>query len=768
MTAASSQQTGASNSGSASTQESTVLHTLPENPCFTLTIGDDGVALLVLDVPGEPVNTFFPEMGRELEAHLARIESDDAIRAVVFASGKKDAFFAGAKIDLVTAVATAGEAAELSRGAQAIFAKLEASKKPVIAAIDGACLGGGLEAALACTYRIATSNRKTTLGLPEVQLGLLPGAGGTQRLPALLGIRTALDLILTGRQLKADKARRIGLVDEVVPPTILLDVAKKRALELANGKLRVKRQREQIGELFNDLKDPKKAPDALQTLALEENPLGRKLLFRKAREGLLKKTGGHYPAQEKALEAVRIGAEKGAGAGYDAEARFFGELVVSPVSKRLVEIFFATTALRKDTGVDVPVKPLKVKKVGVLGAGLMGSGVAFVSAARAGHEVRLRERDDAALGRGLAAVHAQFDEGVKKKRLTVHERNRQAARVTGCTDWSGFRNVDLVVEAVFEDLALKQQLLREAEEHLPEHAVFASNTSSLPIAQIAAASKRPERVLGMHYFSPVPKMPLLEIIVHDGTDPQATATAVAVGKAQGKTVIVVRDGPGFYTTRILAPYLNEAAYLLGEGARVEDVDAVLTGFGFPVGPVTLLDEVGVDVGAKVSSVLENAFGERLKAPEALAGFVDAGRLGRKSKKGFYLYGEAAKKAAQSKKAGKSGKPVDESAYDLLPGGPKRRSFPNEEILDRVLLPMVNEAARCLEEGILRSARDGDIGAVFGLGFPPFRGGPFRYVDAVGAADVVRRLERLEAQHGSRFTPAPLLRELAGSGKRFHG
>jgi 3-hydroxyacyl-CoA dehydrogenase/enoyl-CoA hydratase/3-hydroxybutyryl-CoA epimerase len=307
---------------------------------------------------------------------------------------------------------------------------------------------------------------------------------------------------------------------------------------------------------------------------------------------------------------------------------------------------------------------------------------------------------------------------------------------------------------VFEDLALKQEMLRAFEAVNPR-GIFATNTSSIPVGQIAQASRHPETVLGMHYFSPVPKMPLLEVIVTDRTAPEVTATAVALGKKQGKTVIVVRDGPGFYTSRILGPYMNEAAMLLVEGAAVEDLDRALTDFGFPVGPVTLLDEVGIDVGEKVGKILHGAFGERMAPPASLHEVVAAGRLGRKNGKGFYTYG------------GKK-KQVDQTVYALLPGGRARKAFSREEIQDRVALQLVNEAARCLGEGILRSARDGDVGAVFGLGFPPFRGGPFRFADAVGAKALVEKLERLRDRHGLRFTPAPLLLEQAARGGRFHG
>jgi 3-hydroxyacyl-CoA dehydrogenase/enoyl-CoA hydratase/3-hydroxybutyryl-CoA epimerase len=700
----------------------------------------DGIATVLLDEPGEAVNTLSAEVGEEFDAILGSLERDGRVKAVVFASGKESGFLAGANIKMFGQFGSADAAEALARKAQAGFDRLEAFEKPVVAAIHGPCLGGGLEWAMACHYRIATSDPRTQLGQPEVQIGLIPGAGGTQRLPRLVGIAAALDIILAGKSVKARKAGKLGLVDEVVPPPLLLAVARDRARALAEGKLR-REAREPSGV------------EAVQRLALEGNPVGRSVLFAQAGKQIAGKTKGRYPAPPAALEAVRTGYEKGVRAGLEREARLFGELTQTPVSKRLVEIFFATTALKKDTGVDDPaVKPRKVSRVGVLGGGLMGSGIAYVTV-NAGIPVRLRERDDAAAAKALASVRGVLDERVKRRSIDRLERAATLRLLTATTDWSGFESVDVLVEAVFEDLALKHEMVR-AFEAVNRRGIFASNTSSLPIGKIAEASRRPESVLGMHYFSPVHRMPLLEVIVTDRTAPEAAATAVALGKKQGKTVIVVRDGPGFYTSRILGPYMNEAAWLLVEGAAVEDLDRALVDYGFPVGPITLLDEVGIDVGAKVAHILHGAFGDRMKAPEALEAVVKAGRLGRKNGRGFYTYGGKEKR-------------VDETVYDLVPGGRARRKVDREEMQERVTLQMVNEAIRCLGEGILRSARDGDVGAVFGLGFPPFRGGPFRVADAMGPGELLERIERWRERFGDRFEPAPLLVEHARAGRPFH-
>ena len=707
----------------------------------------DGVATLFLDVPGEPVNTLSPDVGDEFSTILDLLEKDPAVKAIVLASGKKDGFIAGAKIEMLRDAKSAAEAEALSRDGQAGFDRLERYPKPVVAAIHGACLGGGLEWALACHYRIATNDPRTQLGQPEVQLGVIPGAGGTQRLPRLVGIAAALDLILSGKSVKARKALKMGLVDEAVPTPLLLQVARQRAAALASGALR----REAPAGVKSIQKD---GLAAVQKMALEENFIGREVLFRQAKAMLLKKTKGHYPAPEKALEAVRLGYEKGFEKGLEREARLFGELAVSPVAKELMGLFFAQTALKKENGTKDPaVKGRRVESVGVLGGGLMGSGIAYVTV-NAGIRVRIREKDDAGVARGLAGAAGYFDERVKRRSIDRLEKLARMRLLTAGTGWEGLQKVDVVIEAVFEDLGLKQEMLKTFESLNPR-GIFATNTSSIPVGDIARASAHPETVLGMHYFSPVNKMPLLEVIVTPRTADEVTATAVALGKKQGKTVIVVGDGPGFYTSRILAPYMNEAVLLLLEGASVEDLDGALTGFGFPVGPITLLDEVGIDVGAKVAKILHGAFGERMAVPEAMVKVVEAGRLGRKNRKGFYTYVEGKEKA------------VDVTVYDLLPGGRRRKKVGRDEIVERCVLQMLNEAALTLGEGILRSPRDGDVGAVFGLGFPPFRGGPFRWADGQGTTTVLEKMRALEGRLGPRFRPAPLLAERGEASRPFY-
>ncbi|HEX7451564.1 MAG TPA: 3-hydroxyacyl-CoA dehydrogenase NAD-binding domain-containing protein, partial [Polyangiaceae bacterium] len=505
----------------------------------------DGVAVVRFDVVGEPVNTLQESFASEFSAVFARLAEEPQLKAVVFVSAKPDSFIAGADIKMLRAVSHAEQASELSRTGQRAMSALVRFRVPVVAAIHGACLGGGLELALACTLRVASSDEKTKLGLPEVQLGVLPALGGTQRLPRLVGVQSALDLLLTGKQIDGKRALGMGLIDELVPPAILLEVAVRLALARASKQPAAKPF---LRRLFDK--------SELTELALAENPLGRKVVFDQAKKQLLEKTHGNYPAPERILEVVKLGLAHGLERGLEAEASAFGELVVSPQARSLMHVFFASTESKKDSGHDVlGVEPRHVGRVAVLGAGLMGAGIAYVTAAQAKLDVRLKDRDEAALGKGLKYVREILDGRVKSRRLTPTERDLTMAHVTASTDYHGFDAVDVIIEAVFEDLALKRSVLSDVEHNARKSAIFASNTSSLPIGKIAEGARRPEQVIGMHYFSPVHKMPLLEIVVGELTAPWVTATCVELGKQQGKTVIVVRDGAGFYTSRILGPYL---------------------------------------------------------------------------------------------------------------------------------------------------------------------------------------------------------------------
>jgi len=740
---------------------------------------NDGIAVLTFDAPGEKQNTLSERSARALKDAFERVERDPAVEGIVLISGKSD-FIAGADIAMLQACTSASQAETLSRDMQQQLLRIEQSKKPVVAAIHGACLGGGLEVALACHWRLATDSPKTTLALPEMMLGLLPGGGGTQRLPRLIGLQAALDLLLTGKNVRAGKAKKLGLVDQVTIPWGLKDAAVTTCKRLVKGELK-----------RVDRKDRLDAQGKVLEAALEENAAGRAVVFRQARATVMDKTMGLYPAPLAILDVVEHGLTHGLDAGYAIESKRFGELAMTTEAASLMHLFFGQTSLKKNR-YGKPTKPVAAGSttVGVLGAGLMGSGIADVSANK-GLRVLMKDMSPEALARGQKAIWQGLDKRVKSKSLSAFERERIASNVVGKLDYKGFSDVDIVIEAVFEDIAIKHKVVREVEAHLRDDAVFASNTSALPIGKIAEASKRPENVVGMHYFSPVPKMPLLEVIVTDKTSKHAASLAVEVGIAQGKTVIVVKDGPGFYTTRILGPVMEEAATLALEGIDLYAIDHLMKKAGFPVGPITLLDEVGIDVAAHVAKDMAPFFAPRFgqRDSSALDAMVTQGFLGRKANKGFFLYGKEQPKDALSKvkafagnvpllggvleQAGvvHKGKPLNPGALAILAqhgARPGSKKVDDERALqDRVLLRMVNEAVQCLQEGILDNPVDGDIGAVFGLGFPPMKGGPFRFVDTVGASTVVSTLEKFAVAHGKRFTPAQLLVDHARSGKRFH-
>ncbi|MDL4915394.1 MAG: fatty acid oxidation complex subunit alpha FadJ [Enterobacterales bacterium endosymbiont of Blomia tropicalis] len=702
-----------------------------EQNAFHLQMRLDHVGIITLDVPGEKMNTLKAEFAAQIAAIIAEARRDKQLAGLVLISGKPDNFVAGADISMIDRCQTAQEAEALARQGQEVMASLAALPFPLVAAIHGACLGGGLELALACDARICSLDDKTRLGLPEVQLGLLPGSGGTQRLPHLIGIQQALPLILTGKTLRAKQARKLGLVDDAVPQAILLETAIERVKKGKNS-ARVLPMRER----------------------LLQGPIARQVLFALAKRQTDRKTHGNYPAAKRIIDVVRIGLEQGSRAGHDAEAQAFGELAMTKESAALRSLFFASTAMKKEQGGNGEAKI--IQRVGILGGGLMGGGIASVSAINAGLSVRIKDIHLNGVNHALQTCWELLSEKVKRRYISEAQRQQQLARITGGIDYQGFTQRDMVIEAVFEELALKQQMVREVEEHCQPHTIFASNTSSLPIADIAAKAQRPENVIGLHYFSPVDKMPLVEVIPHGGTSEETLVSTVALARKQGKTPVIVADRPGFYVNRILAPYINEAMRCLLEGEPIDHIDRALVKFGFPVGPIQLLDEVGIDVGSKIIPILQQAYGDRFAAPDAFDAVLKDGRKGRKNGKGFYLYGSH---RGQQRKA-------DPSLYALLGIKPQVKQSA-AQIAERCVMMLLNEAVRCLDEEVIRQPRDGDIGAVFGIGFPPFLGGPFRYLDQLDAAEALNTLSRLKQQYGDRFIPCDALENLAQQQKKFY-
>lgn len=697
---------------------------------------ENDIAIITLDQPGEKVNKLNEELIAEFEELLNQFEKEDVDGIILF-SGKQDNFIAGADVEMLKNKKAPEEIEELSRTGNRLLLRIDRFNKPVVAAIHGSCLGGGLEVAMACTYRVASEHSKTVMGQPEVKLGLLPGGGGTQRLPRLIGIQNALTYMLTGKNIYPRKAYKMGLVDELTHKDALITAASKAISRLRSGKF----EREDKRSLGHQL--------------LEGTGPGRKIIFSQARKRAKSNTKGNYPAPFKIIDCVEEGYENGMRSGLDLESRNFGELAATEESRALVNLFFAMQGAKKNQQKE---KTVDVQKIGVLGAGLMGSGIADVSVNN-DFRVLLKDQEIQQAAAGKKEIWQRLEDQKKKNIISKFERDRTSGLVTPTADYKGFENVDLVIEAVFEDLDLKKSIVREVEEVVPERCIFASNTSSLPISEIAKASERPEQVVGMHYFSPVPKMPLLEVIKTGQTSDWVTATAREVGIRQGKHVIVVNDGPGFYTTRILAPFMNEALLLLEEGISIDQLDNQMKQFGFPVGPAALFDEVGIDVAAHITEVLRDMFAERgINPSDKPTILFKNGYKGKKNRTGFYHY---EKENGKSKK-----KEPNKDIYQFF-GENDRQNFDAKTVQQRMSLTMINEAVWCLQEEILQNPTDGDLGAILGLGFPPFLGGPFRYIDRVGADAIANRMETYAEELGPRFIPAPLLKDYALNGKKMH-
>ncbi len=699
---------------------------------------EDQVAWIHLDDPEKSVNTLSTRYFAWFEEQMDRLAGGE-LRGLVFISDKPGYFIVGADIEELQAFSDPQQVTEMIRRGHALVSRFAELPFPVIAAIDGACLGGGLELALACDLRLATDAAHTKLGLPEVQLGLFPGLGGTQRLPRLIGVPDALDMILTGKQVAARKAKRLGLVDAVCHPLVLRQAVHKA---LSWGKpdspeySGPKRGIQSLGKRAGDL--------------LARTPGAKKLVYEKARETVMKKTGGHYPAPLKAIDVVRDGIGLPLPEALELEAKGFAELVVTDVAKGLISIFFTKNEVEgRASKLAKAARP--VERIGVLGAGFMGAGIAQ-GLAHKGYDVVLKDRDHAALGRGLKQCDDLFGGLVKRRKLRPVERKLAMSRILPRIDYAGFGRLPIVIEAVFEDVDVKHAVIRDVEAAGPDDLIFASNTSTIPIARLAEASKRPENFIGMHFFSPVHKMPLLEIIKTKETSEEALATTIAVGRKMGKTIIVVNDGPGFFTSRVLGPFVNEALWCLSQGAGVEQIDRALTRWGWPVGPMALLDEVGLDIAHHAGQVMAEYAGERVQASPVFDTMIGAERFGRKAGKGFYDYSKKPKK-------------VDPGVYELL--GWQAAKVDDLEIVERCWMQMLNEVARCMEEDIVTNPNDIDIGVIFGFGFPPFRGGILREADKQGLEYVVARLEDYAAAHGERLAPAQLLRDMARKGERFH-
>ena len=708
------------------------------NPRFR--IGSEGVGRIVFDDPVRSHNVLTEEVMGRLDAVLAQAEdavAQGALRVLLVESGKPRSFIAGADVDAIAGVTGAREGMDAARAGQAVFSRLAGLPVPTVAAVRGVCLGGGVELALACDWRVAADD-DTRMGLPEVQLGILPAWGGTTRLPRLVGLRAALGLVLSGKPVGAGKCRRIGLVDQVFPAEQFEDRSLTFAMGLADGDGSKKKRRRPRGPLDR---------------FLDGVPLGRAVVLRIARRQVLRRTGGRYPAPLKVLEVLRKGGGRSLAAGLEMEARAAGELLVSPACGNLLFLFRLRERARKGPWADGGVaKP--ARRLAVIGAGVMGGGIAQLAAFR-DIPARMKDIRHEAVAGGLAHARALFDGAVRRRKLRRREAERKMALVSGGLDWAGLRQAGVVVEAVVERIDVKRAVLAETEAAMDPEGVLATNTSSLSVNQMAMALSRPGRFAGMHFFNPVHKMPLVEVVRGEATHPDTVETIAALAARLGKVPVVVGDGPGFLVNRVLGVCLNEAGHMLGEGMDARAVERAWTGFGMPMGPYRLIDEVGIDVAAHAGAALGEAFGERMRPAPALVALAEAGRLGRKGGRGFYLYRKGRQRG------------FDAGVYgDMGLGAPRGRASASE-VVERLVLAMVNEAGRALEEGIVASAGEVDLAMVMGTGFPPFLGGPLKYADDRGTRDVLAGLEALRERFGVRFRPCGAVAKLGASGEGFH-
>lgn len=715
---------------------------------------------LTFDLPGEKVNKLNRAVMEEMRNIIPQLEAlakDGKIDALVLLSGKPGNFIAGADIEMIQAAKSGEEAKVLSEEGHQVSNRWEDLPFPTIAAIDGSCLGGGFELSLASSAIAMSDAPAARVGLPEVMLGLIPGMGGCVRLPRKVGLATALDLILTGKNLSGERAYKAGIIEAYLPQQnfehSVFQWVKKNLKALQAGQ-RLARE-PKLGGMGG-------AAGSL----MEKTPVGRRVILSKAREGVLKQTKGHYPAPLEALKVVQD-----AGIAYGGklrgkarekalarEAEGFGRVAASEVSRNLIRLFFLTEGVKKSKGLPsgATAEAKLVRHGAVLGAGVMGGGIAQLLADK-GLPARMKDLNVQALSTGMQSAAQLFKKQVQRKRLTQRQLLQKMNLISPVLDFSGFKSADVVVEAVIEKLDIKQKVFQELEQFVRDDCVIASNTSSLSITAMQSVMKRPERFVGMHFFNPVHRMPLIEVIRGEKTSDEAVATIFQFSKQIGKTPIVVKDAPGFLVNRLLVPYLNEAVYLLSEGAPIPELDQALLKFGMPMGPMELIDEVGVDVGEKVLHILHDAFGDRMLPAPLNNRLVTAGRLGKKNGKGMYLYeGKRAKRQ------------LDPGVYEILGVTPKAGSVSEQEIIERCILPMINEAARCLDEKVVSSAAEVDLGMIMGTGFPPFRGGLLRYADRLGAHAIVERLKHYQERFGSRFEPAAALIARAERQQSFYG
>ncbi|MDG0818215.1 3-hydroxyacyl-CoA dehydrogenase NAD-binding domain-containing protein [Bdellovibrio svalbardensis] len=701
------------------------------------------VAVVEFDLVGEKVNKFSTPVMTRLKEVLEELKKS-SYKAVIFKSNKPKIFIAGADIEEIKSMTTKEQFEAAVKGGQEIMNMVEDLQIPTIASVNGACMGGGCEFIMSCDYRIASEDSSTKIGLPEIQLGILPGFGGTQRMPRMIGLQAALDIILAGKAVNAKKALKIGLVDKVVHPNLLDEQAMKWAKEIIAGGAKKRRK--------------KFAAKGLVNKVLEG--VGRGIVFKKAREGVIKATKGHYPAPLEALAVIqKTYGMSDREAGMRIEREGFCKLGVTDISKNLISVFYLTEMVKKQTGVTgVQVKPKDVKAIGILGAGTMGGGIAYVAADK-GIQVRMKDLSSDALGKGLKHASDLWMKLLKRKSIDKYQFQQKMDMVSVSTDYSGFKNLDVVVEAIVEDMGIKQKVIGECAGQMRPDAIIATNTSSLSVTEMSKGHPRPEYFAGMHFFNPVNKMPLVEVIRGEKTSDETIATIFELTKRMGKMPVVVKDGPGFLVNRLLLPYMGEAAFLMQEGMSIEAVDkAYVKEFGMPMGPFELMDEVGLDVCIKVLKIFKKSFGDRIELAPLMEQLGSSGRLGKKNGKGFYQYSSDGKRGD-----------VDQTVYAALGLGAATNPYDSKECIERGVFAMINECSLALlEDHIVETPHEVDLAMIMGTGFPPFRGGLLRYADSVGTQYVADQLATYAvSRKAARLKPATPLTNLAKANTKFY-
>jgi 3-hydroxyacyl-CoA dehydrogenase/enoyl-CoA hydratase/3-hydroxybutyryl-CoA epimerase len=722
--------------------------TLPAQS-VTLDKEPSGNAFLWIDVPGKTYNVLNQQVLAELDSAFDRVATDSTIKFLVILGRKKTGFIAGADLNEFKTITEAHAAIALSEKGQRLFNKLEALPIPSIAVIQGPCLGGGLELALACDYRLVVDQANTQIGLPEIELGLVPGWGGTQRLPRVIGLEHAFHVILLRRRLNAREAHQWGLAHGIF-------TSQEEAVRFVREQLakRIKREGKRLR---------KNLPlRTWRQRLLESTGPARALLFRGAERIVRRKVPDDMPAPKEALQAMRVGLSQGIAAGLAREREAIGRLATTKACRNLITLFFLMEKARKLEESPEKNSVPEIHRVGVVGAGTMGAGIAQLAAIK-GFEVVVQEINDPALSAGRKRIETLFAKAVERRLLSGEDAENKLAAFGWTTAWQGFEKADLVIEAAIEDLAMKREIFRELDRRTRPDAILATNTSSLLVRQMQEGLTHPERVGGLHFFNPVHKMPLVEVIRAQETQQSVTATLTRWAAALGKTPVTIADSPGFVVNRILMPYLNEAGILVAEGVPIERADQAMRRFGMLMGPLEVLDQVGLDVAAHVAKSARPAFGDRLTPHPALERMCQEGWLGQKTGLGFYRYRGKKKtvhKEALAKLRQKSGAPSELEAM--------LSADQMEQARERMVCLMVNEAAACLAEGLAAQPDAIDLAMVLGTGWAPHRGGPLRYADDRGAGEIVKTLEKFTKDIGPRFEPCAELRRHAESRQLFYG